>query len=290
MILEKWFRDILVDPLGKEPLTESAGCLTAGYGRRYPVVNGIYDLRVLNNETTADQKTWREGQVEYTKLHQQEIPRDAQIDYAAEIDSVRGVYEAIPLEGRVLDVGGHQGRLRSFIRDGQGYAGCDPFLEVFDGIERQPNLLQAFPFLKQPLNFVCCDAELLPFRSQSFQTVHMRSVIDHFLSPELALNEAYRVLEPDGKLIIGLYVEGGKLGRESGLTGAKEAVKRLISAVGIEGYKDHHIWHPTAQELLDLASDCGFAPEKTHWQEGTGDMVVYIGFRKRPALSRKAAL
>ena len=287
MILEKWFRDILVDPLGKEPLIESDGFLSAAYGRRYPVVNGIYDLRVLNNETTADQKTWREGQVEYTRMHVVEIARDPQIDYAAEIESVRGVYDAIPLEGRVLDVGGHQGRLRSFIRDGQSYAGCDPFLEVFDGIDRQPNLLRAFPFLQQPINFVCCDAELLPFRSQSFQTVHMRSVIDHFLSPELALHEAYRVLEPGGKLIIGLYVEGGKLGRESGLTGAKEAVKRLISAVGIDGYKDHHIWHPTAQELIDLAADCGFVPEKTHWQEGTGDMVVYVGFRKRPALGRK---
>lgn len=287
MILENWFRDILVDPLGKEPLSEVDGHLEAAYGRRYPVVDGICDLRVLNNETTADQKLWREGQIAYTRMHRDEIPRDAQIDYAAEIDSVRAVYQAIPLEGRVLDVGGHQGRLRAFIQPGQDYAGCDPFLEVFDGIAQQPNLLRAFPFLQQPINFVCCDAELLPFRSQSFQTVHMRSVIDHFLSPELALNEAYRVLVPGGKLIIGLYVEGGKLGRESGLTGAKEAVKRLMSSVGIEAYKDHHIWHPTAQELLDLAADCGFAAEKTHWQEGTGDMVVYVGFRKQAVLRRK---
>jgi hypothetical protein len=57
--------------------------------------------------------------------------------------------------------------------------------------------------------------------------------------------------------------------------------------VGIEGYKDHHIWHPTAQELLDLAADCGFSLEKTHWQEGTADMVVYVSLRKRPDLSRK---
>ncbi len=287
MILEKWFREVLVDPLGKEALNESDGHLCTAYGRRYPVVNGIPDLRVLNNETTADQKTWREGQVEYTKMHVAEIGRDPQIDYAAEIASVKEVYQAIPLEGRVLDVGGHQGRLRSFIGPGQAYAGCDPFLEVFDGIDRQPNLLRAFPFLAEPINFVCCDAELLPFRSQSFQTVHMRSVIDHFLSPELALNEAYRVLEPHGKLIIGLYVEGGKLGRETGLTGAKEAVKRLISAVGIDGYKDHHIWHPTAQELLDLAADCGFSTETTHWQAGTDEKVFYASFRKQGALSRK---
>jgi SAM-dependent methyltransferase len=288
MHLENWFRDILVDPLGKEPLSEADGYLCTAYGRRYPIVNGIFDLRVLNNETTADQKTWREGQFEYTKMHVAEIDRDQQIDYAAEIASVKGVYEAISLEGRVLDVGGHQGRLRSFIGAGLRYAGCDPFLEVFRGIDKQPKLLQAFPFLEQPLNFVCCDAELLPFRSQSFDTVHMRSVIDHFLSPELALHEAYRVLVPNGKLIIGLYVEGGKLGKEGALTGAKEAVKRLISAVGIEGYKDHHIWHPTAQELVNLAADCAFTVEKTHWQEGTDEKVFYASFRKQATHSRKS--
>ena len=41
----------------------------------------------------------------------------------------------------------------------------------------------------------------------------MRSVLDHFHSPDLALFEAARVLKRNGKLVIGLYVDGGKSGR-----------------------------------------------------------------------------
>ena len=106
--------------------------------------------------------------------------------------------------------GGHQGRLRAFLSPGQEYLSCDPFISVFDSIKKSKNLVKVYPFLLSPVNFICCHAEYLPFRSLAFDTVHMRSVIDHFLSPEIAMREAFRVMSHDGQLIVGLYVRGGR--------------------------------------------------------------------------------
>ena len=137
------------------------------------------------------------------------------------------------------------------------------------------------------MNFVCCDAEFLPFNSSSFQTVHMRSVIDHFLNPELALNEAYRVLKNDGSLIVGLYVYGGKIGKVSVIRQIKDSVKAILTFLGINNFGDYHVWHPTYQELTKLLLDCGFKSAKVHWQEGYSDTVCYIKAMKQNVLTTR---
>ncbi len=286
--VDSWVREIIVDPLSKEPLTinEEKTFLFSPYGRKYPIIDELFDLRLLNNETTADQKVWKEGQREYERWSASLASSDQKQDYFAEIEGVREVYGDIHIEGSCLDVGGHQGRLRQFLSPGQDYITCDPFLHGFDDLDNQPNLLKAYPFLLEPVNFVCCDAEFLPFRSASFQTVHMRSVIDHFLSPELALNEAYRVLRADGTLIVGSFVHGGKRGRPDIKSLAKEFVRETLVAAGMRRFKDYHVWHPTYKELSDLISDCGFKTEKVHWQKAYNDTVCYVHARKRSGLTR----
>lgn len=288
--LDSWVKEILVDPLSKEPLTinEKNNFLVSPYGRWYPIQNGVYDLRLLNNETTADQRVWYDGQREYERGSSNLASQDEDQDYFAEIAGVREVYEDIPILGSCLDVGGHQGRLRHFLSHGQDYVTCDPFLNVFDDLDKQPNLLKAYPFLIEPVNFVCCDAEFLPFRSASVQTVHMRSVIDHFLSPELALNEAYRVIKPAGGLIVGSYVYGGKRGRPTFKFLAKKIVRETLVRVGMSRFKDFHVWHPTYGELTGLISNCGFNIEKVHWQKGYDDTVCYIYAQKRLGLTKRS--
>ena len=288
--LDSWVKEIIVDPLSKEPLTmnEEGNFLLSPYGRKYPTRDGIFDLRLFNNETTPDQKVWKEGQREYERLCASLVSQDQKQDYFAEIEGVRDVYKDIPVEGSCLDVGGHQGRLRQFLSPGQKYITCDPFLNAFDDLDKQPNLLRAYPFLLEPVNFICCDAEFLPFKSAFFQTVHMRSVIDHFLSPELALNEAYRVLKVDGALIVGLFVNGGKRGKQEIKPLIKDILKGALVAAGIKRFKDHHLWHPTYKELTGLISDCGFKIEKVHWQKGYNDTVCYLRARKYPGLIKRA--
>lgn len=281
-------KEILVDPLSKEPLAinKEETFLCSSYGRKYPIKDEIFDLRLLNNDTTKDQKVWKEGQRQYERWSSRLASQDKKQDYFVEIEGVREVYNDIIVEGNCLDVGGHQGRLRQFLSPGQYYIVCDPFFHGFDNLDIQPNLLQAYPFLLEPVNFVCCDAEFLPFKSGSFQTVHMRSVIDHFLSPELALNEAYRVLKTDGFLIVGLTVHGGKNGKSDIKNLAKEFVRKMLVAAGMKRFKDYHVWHPTYKELTGLISDCGFEIEKVHWQKGYNDTVCYIRARKRSFLTR----
>ncbi len=286
--LDPWARELIVDPLSKEPLTEGAAgdCLMSAYGRQYPIVDGIFDLRVLNNETTRDQRLWKEGQRAYENAARAAQSLDPPVD-PVELDAMRRIYNDIPVEGDCLDVGGHQGRLRAFLAPDQRYISCDPFREVFHGVEHCPHLLKTYPFLLEPVNFVCCDAEFLPFRSCCFQTVHMRSVVDHFLNPELAFHEAYRVLRSGGSLIVGLFVEGGRTGQIGAMRRAKELAKAALPLVGVKRFEDHHIWHPTYDQLTRLVSDCGFEISSVRWQEGYAGGVCYIKGTKRLGVAKQ---
>ena len=81
----------------------------------------------------------------------------------AERESVRDVYEAIPIAGRCVDIAGHQGRLRAYLSSDQEYISKDPSLDIFSGLEFQNRLLEAFPVLTDPLNFISAFFEHLPF-------------------------------------------------------------------------------------------------------------------------------
>ena len=248
--LDNWVKELIVDPLSKEPmsLSQKEDLLLSPYGSVYPVANGIYDLRLLKSATTSDVILWEKGQKEYENSSINWSEYDNQ-DFFGELAGVEEVYREITITGRCLDVGGHQGRLRAFLSPGQEYLSCDPFISVFDSISKSKKLVVAYPFLMEPVNFICCQAEHLPFRSSSFDTVHMRSVIDHFMNPELALKEAFRVMAKDGQLVVGLYVRGGKSGLESFSEKSKEAVKNILPYFGCHKWEDHHVWHPTYKEL-----------------------------------------
>lgn len=286
--VDKWVSEILVDPLSKEAIniSDKDKYLFSSYGRKYPVTNGIYDLRLLKNEITNDQKLWKKGQIEFEILSSKIVEYD-NVDYDMELKGVSEVYEEIPIIGTCLDVGGHIGRLRAFLDPTQRYISCDPFINVFDGIQNRSSLIKTYPFLNEPMNFICCDAEFLPFKSNSFNTVHMRSVIDHFLNPELALNEAYRVLDDNGCLVVGLYVHGGKDGKESFVESIKDVIRSILPYFGIHKYTDHHIWHPSYLELTKLINECGFIIDKVYWQKGHNNKVCYIKAIKKNGLSRE---
>jgi SAM-dependent methyltransferase len=277
--VDKWLEQTLVDPLDKGPLVNRTTCLTSSYGRHYPIIDGIYDLRLLTQHVGEVGELWKEGQKEYERWSDDLAKGDGKQDYVAERESVLDVYEAIPIVGRCLDIGGHQGRLRAFLSPGQEYVSVDPFLQIFKGMDSQKQLLEAFPCLQNPVNFICTFAEHLPFANASFDTAHMRSCIDHFYNPELALLEAQRVLKVGAQLIVGLYVEGGRLGKRTPQEQAKEGARFVLSLV-TNRYKDHHVWHPTYVELCGLIERTGFHIETTYWQRAFIDRVCYIKARK----------
>jgi len=89
----------------------------------------------------------------------------------------------------------------------------------------------------------------------------------------LRLLEAKRMLKPSGRVLIGLFVEGGKSGVISFDRRLKNSIRAVLELIGIEHWKDHHIWHPSYKNLLKLITDNGFAIEDIFWQPQWKDIV-----------------
>lgn len=67
----------------------------------------------------------------------------------------------------------------------------------------------------------------------------MRSMLNHVHSPDLALMEARRILKPDGRLVVGFYVDGGKSGKRTLERELKEIARSVLVAIGFQKYMDH---------------------------------------------------
>ena len=179
----------------------------------------------------------------------------------------------MPIKGACLDVGGLDGRIRAFMEPEQRYACVDPYPGAISDIALQPALTEIYSALKRPVNFVCGMAEYLPIADATFDTVHMRSVIDHMNDPAQALREAFRVLRPNGQIIVGVSVEGRKTGEPSIKERARETLRSAIVALGVERYRDHHIWHPTWPDLMRLIEAAGFTCSPPYWYN---ERVVFV--------------
>jgi len=102
----------------------------------------------------------------------------------------------------------------------------------------------------------------------------MRSVIDHFANPHEALNEARRVITPNGYLLIGVAALGGPTDshildgtwkgliakarfkyHQEGLRGLLRSDKRHLLSLK---FKDRHMWHPSISQLRTLLEYAGF--------------------------------
>jgi SAM-dependent methyltransferase len=266
-----WTFEVLRDPLKKERLTAAPEGFVSSCGRCYPLLAGnIIDLRVLSERGSGIvSKEWWTGQAAFEGFEGKDH------DYASERQEVEAVYHQIPIVGRCLDVGGLDGRLRAFLSADQEYLDIDPFWRMIS-LPRGESYIQAYPFVTEPLNYVCAVAEHLPLASESFDTVHIRSVLDHLFNPETALREAYRVLRRPGRLVVGLDVLGGRHGRRPLRRALKEAIRSALVRLGINSVADHHLWHPTYTELCELIVECGFVVADTHWQSGTDEQVCYV--------------
>lgn len=266
---------------------------------------GVFDFRIHRPAycTPAGHRSWTDGQCEYERWSEAKRSVDSEREYLDEIESVREVYtDQYHIEGRVLDVGGHQGRLRHFLRDDTSlYVSIDPYIGVFEAIDRQPNLMRAYPCLGEPCNFLAAHAEHLPFKAHSFDWIHMRSVVDHFADPYLALREAFRCCRPGGRLLIGLALLekrgcGGSAGRRLWTRalekirkdGGRGLAKALLSKIAFSD-QDHHTFRLSHDNLRDLLVRTGWSICKEHWQKAPFDYCIYMCGEagKRPATGRE---
>jgi SAM-dependent methyltransferase len=224
--------------------------------------------------------------------------------YLEEISSVKEIYEEqFSIKGSVLDVGGHQGRLRHFLSstDVPMYVSVDPYVQAFENIVSHPNLVKAYPCLMQSCNFLACYAENLPFRSKTFDWVHMRSILDHVCDPYRVMIEAYRVLKDDGMVLIGLAVSGGQSTLKVDLSekpayvspfvpkvlrflkslGMIRAAKYELKVLSDKSLGDDHMCRWEYGNLVDLLKRTNFAITKEHWQKPPYTACIYIAARKQ---------
>ena len=90
--------------------------------------------------------------------------------------------------------------------------------------------------------------EHLPFTHHSVDFVRMNSVLDHLWDPYMAMREVMRVLKPGGLMFLGVSIATQH-------TTWTQRPKALAKA--LLGRKDHHVWHPTRDELHTLVDSVG---------------------------------
>lgn len=268
VVLDSYIVSLLADPLSKQPVAPTF----------FPFVKGVLDARVFLKNTRGFSE-WMEGQNKYETLEPSGVGFEEKVKAGlAEIAYDRPVYEHYRMSGVILDVGGGAGTVREFLPETVQFVSIDPYINALHEI--QPSRREAYTCLERPLNFIAATAEFLPFIAESFDWVHMRSMLDHVQVPDLALLEARRVLKSDGRALIGVYVAGGKSGHISVKQKLKNAIKHGLERVGINRWKDHHIWHPSYKCLIKLIEDNGFAVEDVYWQPYWHDQVCYVCARK----------
>ena len=175
-------------------------------------LNNYIDARVYLKNTYG-WNTWETGQKFYENwLENGEISiLKKEPDFLNSKKIEKTIYDEIKLNGRVLDVGGGVGTLRDFLKKGTEYLCIDPHYKSLEKIPLKK--IKAYKCLKEKFNYIIGFAEFLPIKDNCFDVVHMRSMLDHVQIPDLVILEANRVLTKEGKLVIGLSVEGGKFGK-----------------------------------------------------------------------------
>jgi len=263
-VLDTWVIERLADPVTKLPVSEKS----------FPSIHGELDARVFLRNTPGF-KEWESGQRHYEEYETSGVGyRNMVEQYLNEIEYDRPTYEKFQLSGRIIDVGGGVGTVREFLDEQVEFVSIDPFASV---IESTPAAkVEAYSCLRDPLNFICGFAEFLPFQTDTFDWVHMRSMLDHVQIPDLALLEARRVLKPDGRLLVGMHVEGGRTGKVPRRHILESEAKAFAGRLGVGRWRDSHIWHPTITRLRDMLIDNGFNPTREYWQPHWHDLVVYV--------------
>ena len=264
------------------------------------LIEKVLDFRIYRPDYCVSKESAKcfDMQEGYQKYYSERGKRDNLDEYLNEIDSVKEIYtDEFHINGMVLDIGGGQGTTRHFLGAERVslYVSVDPFINIFQDIERQPNLLKAYPCLAKPCNFLACQAENLPFVANTFDWVHMRSVLD----PYLALKEAYRVLKLGGVLLIGSTVYNGKssLRTKNSDIALQNLASKIFHKIKEEGLKwivgalikkiflrkkwaDPHIFRWRYEDLTDLLRATKFMIVKEHWQKPPFTMCVYVGAKK----------
>ena len=73
---------------------------------------------------------------------------------------------------------------------------------IISGVDGEPDAISACKILYKNQDYQIGDLYNLKYKNNTFDAIVMREVIEHFIFPEKAVKEIYRILKPGGKIII----------------------------------------------------------------------------------------
>lgn len=101
-------------------------------------------------------------------------------------------------------------------------------------------------------------AAALPFSGNKFDCLLMLAVLEHLKFPKEVLREAYRILKPEGIVVLTTPSPSSKL--------ILEFLAYYLNLISKEEIKDHKYYFPK-RELIKMFKDLGFRDIKHHYFE-----------------------
>lgn len=259
---------ILADPISHSKLIRKGADLVSDSQFYYP----LGDFRLAVSKFVS--KEWGKGQIEFENYNSKYL-NSSKEQFERLDNETDEVYKEIPLIGRVLDVGGAYGTAcKQAGVDVRDYVVLDPMVCRWADIES--NTFKSHYSSLEGVIRIPGFSEALPFNNSIFDTIHMRSCIDHFDNPHRSLLEARRVLKDNGKLVVGISLEGSyKLGSSRFVNLGKSLFKSSLIGKIYERLFDPHMFHPTLDSLETLCKSAGFQIVKLIYQKGYSNVVYF---------------
>lgn len=200
--LIKFYEENLVAPVTLEQIKIHGAIILTESGTRYQFVNGI-PCFLLSLELTEHQKSELEDTIQYI----QGIRQNKNPHYTSErlFEQPKICWEwaeswinsqTVTPETKIICIGG------SFADDLPHVHSNYKF--NIDHLAHEYKVL-APEIEYADTHYVACASETLPFRSNYADFVYIGNALDHVSNPVRTLQEIYRVLRPNGKLLIGVY-------------------------------------------------------------------------------------